>query len=119
MQGSVAMATVVQSEGDDYDIDIAVVVDKSVLGEKSPQTTRNMFADVLRRKMECFNVEPEAKTRCVRIRYAEGYHVDFAVYRRECDCVRECWNYEHAGTMWGVRVLEEYVEWTYSDCTLL
>ncbi len=34
VQGSIAMSTVVQNEGNDYDIDVAVVFDKSSLGEK-------------------------------------------------------------------------------------
>ena len=32
VQGSVAMSTVVQNEDGDYDIDVAVVFDKSILG---------------------------------------------------------------------------------------
>ena len=33
VQGSVAMSTVVQNEDNDFDIDVAVVFDKDVLGE--------------------------------------------------------------------------------------
>ena len=39
VQGSVAMSTVVQNEDGDYDIDIAVVFDKSALGDKGAQAT--------------------------------------------------------------------------------
>ena len=43
----------------------------------------------------------EIKTSCVRIKYADGYHIDFAVYRRHYDSENECWIYEHAGSDWS------------------
>ena len=82
VQGSMAMSTVVQNEDGDYDIDVAVVFDKSVLGDKGAQATRNLVANALKRKTKQFNAEPEVKTSCVRIKYEDGYHIDFAVYRR-------------------------------------
>ena len=75
VQGSVAMSTVVQNEDEDYDIDVAVVFDKSVLGDKGAQATRNLVANALKRKTKQFNAEPEVKTSCVRIKYADGYHI--------------------------------------------
>ena len=63
IQGSMAMSTVVQNEGHDYDIDVAVVFDKSNLGDKGALATRNMVANALRRKTKQFNAEPEVKTR--------------------------------------------------------
>lgn len=50
VQGSVAMSTVVQNENDDYDIDVAVVFDKSELGDKGAQATRNMVANALKKR---------------------------------------------------------------------
>lgn len=79
------MSTVVQNEDGDYDIDVAVVFDKNVLGDKGAQATRNLVANALKRKTKQFNAEPEIKTSCVRIKYADGYHIDFAVYRRHYD----------------------------------
>lgn len=112
VQGSVAMSTVVQNENNDYDIDVAVVFDKAVLGDKGAQATRNMVADALRRKTKQFNAEPDVKTSCVRIKYADGYHIDFAVYRREWDVVNECWIYEHSGGIdWSPRELKGLTEW--------
>lgn len=111
VQGSVAMSTVVQNERDDYDIDVAIVFDKSALGDKGPLATRNIVANALRRKTWQFNVEPEVKTSCVRIRYAEGYHVDFAVYRRECNSENGGWVYEHAGVDWTMRDLRGLNDW--------
>jgi len=45
VQGSVAMSTVTQNEGNDYDIDVAVVFNKTDLGDKGPHATRNMVAN--------------------------------------------------------------------------
>lgn len=111
VQGSVAMSTVVQNEESDYDIDAAIVLDKSDLGDKGTQSTRNMVANALRRKTKQFNAEPEVKTSCVRVKYADGYHIDFAVYRRSYDSVNEEWIYEHAGSEWTSRELRGLTDW--------
>lgn len=111
VQGSVAMSTVVQNEDGDYDIDVAVVFDKSALGDKGAQATRNLVANALKRKTKQFNTEPKVKTSCVRIKYADGYHIDFAVYRRYYDFWNECWVYEHAGSDWTKRDLRGLNEW--------
>ena len=55
------------------------------------------------------------KTSCVRIKYADGYHIDFAVYRRYYDLERERWIYEHAGSEWSERELEGLTEWFESQ----
>ena len=115
VQGSVAMSTVVQNEDGDYDIDVAVVFDKNVLGDKGAQATRNLVANALKRKTKQFNAEPEIKTSCVRIKYADGYHIDFAVYRRHYDSENECWIYEHAGSDWSERELKGLTDWFKSQ----
>ena len=111
VQGSVAMSTVVQNEDGDYDIDVAVVFNKSVLGDKGAQAARNLVANALKRKTKQFNAEPEVKTSCVRIKYADGYHIDFAVYRRHYDSENECWIYEHAGKDWSEREVKGLNDW--------
>lgn len=111
VQGSMAMSTVVQNENDDYDIDIAIVFDKETLGDKGAQATRNMVAEALGRQTKQFNTAPEVKTSCVRIKYADGYHIDFAVYRREYDSLNDCFVYEHAGSEWSNRELRGLNEW--------
>lgn len=117
VQGSVAMSTVVQNEDSDYDIDAAVVLRKSDLGTKGAQATRNMVANALRRKTKQFNAEPEVKTSCVRVKYADGYHIDFAVYRRSYDVDNNEWIYEHAGSEWKPRELKGLTDWfkTHND----
>lgn len=111
VQGSVAMSTVTQNENSDYDIDVAIVFSKDDLGDKGAQATRNIVADALRRKTKQFNAEPEVKTSCVRIKYADGYHIDFAVYRRYHDALNNCWIYEHAGSDWAQRELKGLSDW--------
>ena len=111
VQGSVAMSTVVQNEENDYDIDVAVVFDKSALGEKGALATRKMVANALGRKTKQFNAEPEVKTSCVRVKYADGYHIDFAIYRRSYDTENDSWIYEHAGSDWQERELKGLTDW--------
>lgn len=111
VQGSMAISTVVQNEDHDYDIDVAIVFKKSDLGSKGAQATRNMVANALRRKTKQFNAEPEVKTSCVRVKYADGYHIDFAVYRKYYDVWNDCWVYEHAGSDWTQRELKGLSEW--------
>ncbi len=120
VQGSVAMSTVVQNEDNDYDIDVAVVFNASALGDKGAQATRNMVANALKRKTKQFNAEPEVKTSCVRVKYADGYHIDFAVYRRAWNEFNKRWEYEHAGDGWSERELRGLSDWfktqnDYSD----
>lgn len=111
VQGSVAMSTVVQNDNKEYDIDVAIVFDKTALGDKGSQATRNIVADALRRKTKQFNAEPEVKTSCVRVQYADGYHIDFAVFKREWDSWTQSYKYEHAGSTWTDRDLTGLTDW--------
>lgn len=112
VQGSMAMHTVVQNDSNDYDIDVAIVFEKKAIGEMGAQSIRNLVRDALSYKMGQFSVEPEVKTSCVRIKYAEGYHVDFAVYRRfKSNDWQDDYQYEHAGNCWTSRDLSALDDW--------
>ena len=111
VQGSMAMSTIVQNENNDYDIDVAIIFDKNKIGEIGPRALRNIVADALKRKTKQFNAEPEVKTSCVRVKYADGYHVDFAVFRREWNFYRNEYVYEHAGSEWSSRGVGDLKEW--------
>ena len=50
--------------------------EKDNLAGKGAQAIKNVVVDALRRKCKGFAAEPEAKTNCVRVTYANGYHVD-------------------------------------------
>ncbi len=112
VQGSMSMHTVVQNDENDYDIDVAIVFEKTALGEMGAQSARNLVRDALLYKMGQFAEEPEVKTSCVRIKYAEGYHVDFAVYRRfKTYEWQDDYEYEHAGNTWTSRDLSALDDW--------
>lgn len=112
VQGSMSMHTVVQNDNNDYDIDVAIVFEKSKLGELGPLETRNMVADALKRKTKQFNAEPEVKNSCIRIKYEDGYHVDFAVYRRYKKSETDAeYKYEHAGSEWLSRDIRAIDDW--------
>ena len=62
VQGSMAMATVVQNDSNDYDIDVAIVFEKDNISDKGPGAIKNIIVDALKRKCTNFKSEPEAKT---------------------------------------------------------
>ena len=116
VQGSMAMHTVVQNDNKDYDIDVAIVFEKENLKSKSEEylgalAARNIVKNALKKKCTKFNVEPETLTNCVRITYAKGYHIDFAVYRRFKVEGNNEYLYEHAGSSWGSRNPAAINEW--------
>lgn len=109
VQGSMAMSTVVQNESNEYDIDVAIIFDKDNLPEGTT-ATKNMIVSALKRKTKTFRTEPEALTNAVRIEYADGYHIDFAVYRK----YKGYWGnyiYEHCGSEWRHRDPEAISNW--------
>lgn len=112
IQGSMAMHTVVQNDENDYDIDVGIVFESDNLDGLGPLATRNMVGNALERKTKQFAEEPEIKTSCVRIKYSEGYHVDFALYRRfkEYESDDE-YVYEHAGSEWSQRDIKALELW--------
>lgn len=113
IQGSMAMHTIVQNDEGDYDIDVGIVFESSNLNGLGPLASRNMVADALKRKTKQFAEEPEVKTSCVRLKYTStGYHVDFAIFKREKDTVDDKkYTYEHAGAEWSARDVKALEEW--------
>ncbi|MCM3786219.1 nucleotidyltransferase [Neobacillus mesonae] len=109
VQGSMAMSTIVQNERGEYDIDVAIIFDKDNLPEGT-QATKNMIVDALKRKTKTFRTEPEALTNAVRIEYASGYHIDFAIYRKSKDNSDND-IYEHCGREWRSRDPEAITQW--------
>lgn len=101
-QGSVAMTTIVQNEKDDYDIDVAIIFNDYNINGIGPNAIHNIIINALKRKCTNMKKDPYSKTNCVRIEYADNYHIDFAIYRRikQND---DTFKYEHAGSEWRER----------------
>lgn len=110
-QGSVAMHTVTQNESNDYDIDIAIVFEKN----NFPETTtlaKRVIEKALLKKCTGFTIAPKAHTNCVRIVYQDGYHIDFAIYRRfKEDENKDEYTYEHCGSSWRKRNPRAITQW--------
>jgi hypothetical protein len=85
-QGSMAIRTTVQEEDGNYDIDDGVTFDSGVLVDWLLRIVPLFASDVQEivrdaLKDEQFNRQPEIIGNCVRIYYAEGYHVDVPSFR--------------------------------------
>ena len=85
-QGSMAIRTTIQETDQDYDIDDGVVFyAESLKGpylgifNMTSDEVREMVAESLRD--EKFSRQPEIIGNCIRIFYAEGYHVDMPAFR--------------------------------------
>lgn len=109
-QGSIAMNTAVQNDSKEYDIDIAIVFKKDNIGDVGPLAIKNIVAEALSYKCGQFSSEPDKKTNCVRIKYSEGYHIDFAIYRKDVDYSGNS-IYYHAGSEWKKRDPKAINDW--------
>lgn len=111
-QGSYASHTLNQCEHTDYDIDVAVIFEKDDLPERAADA-RDLVRDALEKKMSGtnFTKDPEARKNAVTVWYSDGYHVDFALYRRWSDLLGNT-IYEHAGgDSWNARDPMAYTNW--------
>lgn len=111
-QGSYAMHTLNQCEHTDYDIDVAVIFEKDELPVAAADA-RIRVRDALQEKMKGtnFTKDPDARKNAVTVWYADGYHIDFAVYRRSTGLLGNT-IIEHAGgDEWTPRDPMAYTTW--------
>lgn len=108
-QGSYAMDTINQHPEKKYDIDEAVIFKKDDL-PSDPADARKQIEEAMREAGGNFLTPPKAKTNAVRITYVEGYHVDFAIYRKSTDIFGNT-IIEHAGPEWTIRDPMEINNW--------
>lgn len=111
-QGSYAMHTLNQCEHTDYDIDVGVIFEKDDLPANAAEA-RMRVRDALQEKMKGtnFNKDPDARKNAVTVWYSDGYHIDFAVYRRSTDWFGNT-VIEHAGgDEWTARDPMAYTNW--------
>ena len=108
-QGSYATFTLNQHPDNEYDIDVAIVFKKEDL-PSSALKARQRIAEAFKQVAGNFSKDPEARTNAVTVWYAEGYHIDFAVYRTyEDEFDRTI--IEHAGPEWTERDPMDMTNW--------
>lgn len=110
-QGGYAMDTVVNDPTgeSDHDIDVALIFHKDDL-PAGALAARQRVRDALLKRAGQFLEEPEARTNAVTVWYADGYHLDFAVYRRSTNGTGQP-VHEHASTDWVGRDPDEVSLW--------
>jgi hypothetical protein len=108
-QGSYAMHTLNQQNKHDYDIDVAIIFEKDDLPTNALDA-RKRIADALNETGGNFLHPPEARTNAVTVWYAEGHHVDLAIYRKNTTWLGSI-VLEHAGPVWMERNPDEVTEW--------
>jgi hypothetical protein len=110
-QGGYAMKTVINDPAGEsnHDIDVALIFEKADL-PSGALAARQRVRDALCKKGTNFYIEPEARTNAVTVWYADGYHLDFAIYRRFTDDFGFT-QYEHASTDWVGRDPSEVTLW--------
>ena len=116
-QGSYTMHTMVQHPDNDYDIDNAVIFSSDDLPSGSLEARQRVLAAVKEGGGNfSFNQPPEARTNAVTVWYADGYHIDLAVYR----CYPDLFGneiIEHAGVEWTRRDPSEMNDWFKNEVT--
>jgi hypothetical protein len=114
-QGGYAMHTLNKdpNNDNDYDIDVALIFYKDEIPE-NPLKARQRVRDALCKRCTNFTKEPEARTNAVTVWYAEGYHIDFAIYRTYIDEFG-IERIEHASTEWKRRDPMEINNW-FAEC---
>nr|WP_242525269.1 hypothetical protein [Lysobacter changpingensis] len=110
-QGGFAMHTLNQDPSDlnDYDIDVAVVFEEADL-PAAALAARQRVRDALSKRTEHMKEAPDLRTNAVTLWYQEGYHVDFAVFRRRA-VLGGATVIEHASTDWVVRDPNQVNRW--------
>ncbi len=108
LQGSYVMHTLNQQRDDDYDLDVGVIFKPDALPE-SALDARKRVLEALEKLGGNFSKPPEARLNAVTVYYAEGHHIDIAVYRQSGAGI------EHASADWKARDPEEVTNW-FQDC---
>lgn len=113
-QGSYAMSTMVQSESESSDIDDGVVFGREALkgsrgGDRTANDAKEMVCAAVA-STDDFKTPPEVRGNCVRIYYADGFHVDMPVYRTFEENGKTHKELASAGT-WKVSAPEDITNW--------
>jgi len=109
-QGSYAMNTLILSPVDDYDIDVALVFDAEVLPKRAWEARQQVAAAILEIGGN-FSTQPRRRTNAVTVWYADGFHLDFAIYRRRAPGPDSVTLIEHAGARWTPSDPRAMLDW--------
>jgi hypothetical protein len=108
-QGSYAMVTMNQHRDNAYDIDVALIFNADDLPEDAREA-RVRICGAFNERPRNFRQPAKARDNAVTVWYADGYHLDFAIYRRRSVFWGEV--IEHAGADgWRKRNPEEISDW--------
>ncbi len=111
-QGSYAMNTINKHPERKYDIDVAIIFERDNL-PSTPFDARKRIEKAMIEGGGNFNTPPEAKTNAVRVSYAEGHHIDLAIYRKNKSDLGES-IIEHAGPERTTRDPMDITNWFIS-----
>jgi hypothetical protein len=118
-QGSMAMFTINQAQhSDDHDLDHALIYDVDS-NSVSPEKLKESIAKAINLSDTNFLHPPEARNNAVTIWYADGYHIDFAVYCRKRIFYSDEYEYYHASNSWNKRDPRAITDWFNSEVNRL
>jgi hypothetical protein len=109
-QGGFAMRTLNQHPQNAHDIDVALIFDADDL-PNDPAAARQRICDAFKERPGNFSRPPEARTNAVTVWYADGPHVDFAIYRRRVDAWGRTIIEHAAGGVWVPRDPDIVTNW--------
>ncbi len=114
-QGSYAMNTGIIPKNDDYDIDVGIIFDitnKEYDSKKLKKLVRNALDKVTKRTVT-YN-RP-----CITVEYANGYHVDIAIYADNGTDTHIAWGKEFSDEyVWYKSAPKELIQWVADTSTI-
>jgi hypothetical protein len=109
-QGGYAMHTLNQAENNDYDIDVALIFEAGEI-PASAKKARERIRDAFIETGGQFKDQPTARDNAVTIWYADGQHLDFAIYRRTADISGNVLIEHSSGEEWKKRDPDAVTNW--------
>ena len=106
-QGSYAMNTGINPPDNDYDIDVGIVFDINN-NEYDPVKLKKLIRDKLTRSNRTIQI----RRPCITVKYADGYHVDLAVYADNLGDYHIAWGKEFSSdNSWEKSEPKKLIDW--------
>lgn len=107
-QGSYSMNTGIKPKNDDYDIDVGIIFDITNDEYESYKLKKLVF-DKLNSQ---HNRTVKYNRPCITVEYADGYHVDLAIYSKNNDDIHIAWGKENSKErIWYKSEPKKLTEW--------